>query len=115
MTRISPMREPYQKAGKPVRDARYLDRVRGLPCCICEGFGMLQNSPTEAHHCKSGRYGSLRTSDLCAIPLCHSHHNKLRAYPGDEGKIGYHNGQATWEALYGPDTDYIAPTQDKIG
>jgi hypothetical protein len=53
-------------------------------------------------------------SDNVWIPLCHSHHNKLRAYPGDESKIGYHNSKAQWEALYGPDTDWIAATQDAV-
>ena len=124
-------RSGFKQRGKPMRqksqrkqareaspegraDAAYLAGVRGLPCCICEGFGEPQNSPTEAHHTKSGRHGSGKTPDTQAIPLCHSHHNKLRPYPGDEGKLGYHNGQRTWEAQYGPDTDYIAATQDKL-
>lgn len=103
------------KAAPAAPDPDYLDKVRHLPCCICEAFGEDQNSPTEAHHTKCGRYGRDKTPDRQAIPLCHSHHNKLRPYPGDEDKIGYHNAQEQWEALYGPDTDYIAVTQDRLG
>ena len=103
------------KAPKPKPDPGYLARVRELPCVICWEWGMTQNSPTEAHHCKSGRYGNDKAPDSMAIPLCHSHHNKLRQYPGDEAKIGFHNAQATWEREYGPDVDWIAPTQDRLG
>lgn len=103
---------PKPERAKP--DPAYLARVRELPCCICEAWGMRQNSPTEGHHTKSGRYGNEKTPDNMAIPLCHSHHNKLRKYPGDEDKIGFHNAQETWEREYGPDTDWINPTRDKI-
>lgn len=96
------------------KDPAYLAQVRKLPCAICFHFGMPQNSPTEAHHVKSGRYGSQKTPDRMAIPLCHSHHSKLRHYPGDGEKIGYHNGQRSWEAAYGADTQYIPWTQDMI-
>lgn len=96
------------------KDPAYLEQVRKLPCAICWHFGMPQNSPTEAHHTKSGRYGSRKTPDRQAVPLCHSHHYKLRPYTGDADKIGFHNRQQTWERMYGPDTDYIAWTQDMV-
>ena len=97
------------------RDRERLAAVAGLPCCICWEWEMQQNSRTEVHHCKSGRYGRNRAPDCMTIPLCHSHHNKLRPYPGDEGKIGFHNGQETWEGLYGLDTDWISWTEERIG
>ena len=99
----------------PAADPKHLARVRELPCVICWEWGMIQNAPTEAHHCKSGRYGSRRTSDLMAIPLCHSHHNKLRSYRGDEEKVGFHNAQSTWESLYGADTNWISWVENRIG
>lgn len=111
---IVPQRPIYQKTGKSAKDTAYLRSVKRLQCVICTSFGMQQNSPTEAHHVKSGRFGSLKTPDRMAIPLCHSHHNKLRPYPGDEDKIGFHNAQATWESLYGEDHLYSAVTQDRI-
>jgi hypothetical protein len=114
MSRIANMREPYQKAEVEPDNPERLAAVRRLPCCICWEWGMTQNSPTEAHHCKSGRYSNEKTPDSMAIPLCHSHHNKLRPYPGDEEKLGYHNGQETWERYYGPDTDWISWTEKRI-
>jgi hypothetical protein len=102
------------KIEKGADNPKYLAGVRGMPCWICREWGMRQNSPTEAHHCKSGRYSQLREEDEKAIPLCHSHHHKLRKYLGDEDKIGYHNAQETWEARYGLDTDWIARTQDAL-
>lgn len=89
------------------KDPCRLEMVAAMPCVICFEFDMRQNSPTEVHHCKSGRFGQKKTPDYMTIPLCHSHHNKLRVYPGDEGKIGFHNMQATWESLYGEDTEWL--------
>jgi len=102
------------KAPKLGKDPARLAAVRQLPCVVCHEYGMAQNSPTEAHHCKSGRYSTHKAPDCMTIPLCHSHHNKLRPYPGDEDKIGFHNGQATWEAEYGPDVDWIGWTDERL-
>lgn len=104
----------YQKPEEAAPRPDYLGAVAQLPCVICEAFGEIQNSPTEVHHWKSGRYGNERTPDSQAIPLCHSHHNKLRPYPGDEAKIGFHNAQEQWEAKYGQDHEYTEVTQDRI-
>lgn len=114
MRQVSKKRAAYRASDEGKADLTHMGKVRTLPCCICDGFGMVQNSPTEAHHCKSGRYGSMREHDRMTIPLCHSHHNKLRPYDGDQGKLGYHNGQETWEAEYGKDYHYIAATLDAV-
>ncbi|WP_372570403.1 Ref family recombination enhancement nuclease [Ruegeria jejuensis] len=100
--KVQPLTAKEKREGK-----KHMGRVKQLPCVICQLFGMTQNSPTEVHHWKSGRYGQKRTPDSEAIPLCHSHHNKLRPYPGDEDKVGFHNAQETWERLYGPDYGFI--------
>lgn len=102
------------KPQKPVKNASYLAKVRALPCVICESANMVQCSPTEAHHVFSGRYGHNITSDTTAIPLCHSHHHKMRAYRGDEWKVGIHDDKRMWEDHFGPDTDYIERTQKRI-
>lgn len=102
-----------QKPAKRVVDKAYMAKVAQLPCVICEKFGMQQNSRTEVHHCKSGRFGFRRASDTDTIPLCHSHHNKLWAVEGDEDKVGYHDRQETFERLYGLDTDYIQQTKER--
>lgn len=110
----SAKRAAYERSEEGQDGLSYMGKVRLLPCVICDGWGMVQNSPTEAHHCKSGRYGNLREHDRLTIPLCHSHHNKLRPYKGDEDKLGYHNGQETWETEYGPDYDFVAATLDAV-
>lgn len=96
------------------KDPRHIEMVASMPCVICFEYDMRQNSPTEVHHCKSGRFGQKKTPDYMTIPLCHSHHNKLRAYPGDEGKIGFHNMQATWESLYGEDTEWLNWVEERL-
>jgi len=107
--------QPRQKAVfKKRKDPRYLGLVASLPCVICWEFDMKQNSPTEVHHCKSGRFSQQKTPDFMTIPLCHSHHHKLRAYPGDEGKTGFHNDQAAWESLYGEDTVWLRWVEERI-
>lgn len=105
----------YPKPSRAVKDAGHLERVSRLPCVICHEYGMAQNSPTEVHHCKSGRYGQTKVSDVLSIPLCHSHHHKLWAIPGDEAKTGFHNRQTTWEALYGADHEWIGWVEARLG
>lgn len=114
LRRKSKKREAQERSPEGQAWKGHMGKVAQLPCRICELFGMVQNSPTEVHHCKSGRFSTMREHDRCTIPLCHSHHNKLVPYPGDESKIGYHNGQETWEALYGRDYEYIAGTLDAV-
>ncbi len=89
---------------------RYLELVRSLPCCICEAFGEIQRSATQAHHPIHGRYGTKRVPHIMAIPLCEGHH----CGDFDKTKFAIHRGKKSWAAKYGLDTDYIAVTQDKI-
>ena len=91
----------------------HMRKVRLLPCCICSNFGFIQTSPTDAHHWKSGRNSTARTPDGEAIPLCKCHHQGLQ-FNRDKTKIAYHQAQTTWEAAYGPDTDYIKATQNAV-
>jgi hypothetical protein len=95
------MKTPEHKAG-----VDHMGLVAQLPCAACFVMGREQRSPTEVHHFKSGRYGSAKEADTKTMPLCHSHHNKMRPYPGDEDIMGYHNGQRTWEAQFGPDYEF---------
>jgi len=114
LPRKSKKRKAHQAsdAGKAGRD--YMGGVAQLPCCICLAFGMIQNSRTEVHHCKSGRYSARREVDENTIPLCHSHHNKLKPIKGDGDKVGFHNLQESWENLYGQDYEFIPATRDAV-
>ena len=85
-----------QKSPKPDRGTSagkaHMARVAGLGCILC-GY-----SAASVHHCISGRYGSRKASDFDTIPLCHLHH---------QGADGIHTDKARWEAMWGPDTDYL--------
>lgn len=102
--------QPNFKKPKSKPDPKYLDAVRELPCCICDAFGELQLSPTTAHHPISGRHSQAKRPDRTAIPLCDGHHQGN----WDDSKIAIHRDRADWECRYGPDTDYIAATQDRL-
>lgn len=101
----------YQKPAKAAKDPDYLKRVRGLRCCICDGFGEAQNSPTQAHHPIHGRGGNLKTPDRMAIPLCEGHHQG----DFDTSKIALHREPDMWREAYGIDREYVAATQDRLG
>lgn len=99
------------KVGKTKPDPKYLEAVRGLPCCICEAFGFHQSTPTQAHHPICARYGNERAPDHEAIPLCDGHHQG----DFDTTKIAIHRDRALWVEWFGPDRDYIAATKDRLG
>lgn len=99
-----------QKAETPGKDPAYLARVRTLPCCVCEAFGEVQASPTEAHHVFHGRFSQIKTPDRMAIPLCGGHHQGQF----DRSKMAIHQRKYAWERAYGPDHSYTAATQDKL-
>lgn len=66
-------RQPRQK------DARHLDFIRSLPCCICG-----DNTATEAAHIRTEhrghgkRYTGMqeKPSDAWTVPLCNKHHRE---------------------------------------
>lgn len=85
------------------KNAKYLDKIRAMPCCICQKFGEVQQSPTTAHHPIHDRYGTTKSSDLEAIPLCDGHHQAL----WDKSKaVAIHNDKKKWRELYGSDWSY---------
>ena len=89
----------------------YLSAIHQLPCVVCDAFGEPQSSPTQAHHTICGRYSARKTPDKQAIPLCEGHHQGMF----DTSKTAIHRGKKSWVSKYGPDTDYIAVTQDRLG
>jgi hypothetical protein len=68
------------------KDARHLDFIRSLPCCVCK-----DNTSTEAAHIRTKSLadgkretgGGERPSDQWAVPLCSWHHARQHAM-GDE-------------------------------
>jgi hypothetical protein len=55
---------------KPARDEGYLERVRLLPCVVCNA------EPTEPHHVFQSSM-SLKSSDHATIPVCRFHHDEF--------------------------------------
>lgn len=98
------------KPAKAKPNPKYLAKVRQLPCVICQAFGEPQNSATTAHHVICERFGTRRTADERAIPLCDGHHQGTF----DTSKLAIHRNRAAWVEKYGLDADYTAVTQDAI-
>lgn len=100
----------YQKEERQPERPDYLAAVRGLPCVICDAWGMPQLSQTIAHHPICGRYGTRKAPDIAAIPLCDGHHQG----DFDASKIAIHRERSAWVDWFGKDTEYIGITQDKL-
>ncbi len=99
-----------QRPAKQGRDMKYLRAVRSLSCVICDCFGEVQNSATQAHHVIHGRGGMAKTPDRMAIPLCEGHH--LGDF--DTSKTALHREPDMWKEAYGLDTEWVAATQDRV-
>lgn len=91
------------KADKTKRNAKHLDKIREMPCCVCKKFGEVQYSPTTAHHPIHDRFSMAKASDLDAIPLCEGHHQGL----WDKSKLAIHDSKKAWREKYGADWSYI--------
>lgn len=105
--------------GRPVHQKDTRDRspdparkaaVAHLPCCICDFYGLVQLSRTTVHHCIMGRYDTRREPDSETIPLCDGHHQARF----DASKIAIHREPKEWRAKYGPDTDWVKWTDERI-
>jgi hypothetical protein len=85
-----------------LKDPAWLNRVRRLPCCVCDS-----PPPNEAHHIKDGSVGAgQKAGDHETIPLCAEHHRT-----GGRG-ISFHegSGRLAWEALFGTQRELLAET-----
>jgi len=81
-TRLRACRPTQRRSGR-VRDAEYMDRVRGLPC-LCRDFlwefghddvirGCSGADTMHAHHMGVRGLGQ-KCSDLATVPFCERHH-----------------------------------------
>lgn len=84
------------------KDKRRLEFIRNQRCCICEKFGLVQLSITQAHHVIMGRYGTRKSPDKLAIPLCEGHHQGNF----DKSKVAIHREPKRWRELFGEDYNY---------
>ena len=86
----------------------HLERVRNLPCICCEREGLVQTSPTEAHHLKRDAAtgqplgGGQKAPHFHTIPLCERTHH----WNG----VHVHMGSREFEARWGNELDLLALT-----
>ena len=78
----------------------HLERVRSMKCVVCSTMGIVQSTPTAAHHVESIRDG---LSDYATVALCYEHH---------QGKAGVHGlSRRAFEMRYKlTDIDLLALT-----
>jgi len=72
---------PQPKPLPPSRSRRYLDYVRGLPCCSCG-----HPSPSDPHHFGPRGLGQ-KTDDTRTVPLCRACHDTFHrggSLPGQD-------------------------------
>ena len=82
----------------------YMRLVAQLPCAVCGRY------PVEVHHVICGRFSQARSSDLDTIPLCDRHHQGK----WDTGGPSIHKHRQRFLDAFGPDTDYIAATRQRV-
>ena len=111
MTNLAGLPPLGLKPEREAEDPERLRRIRQLPCCICEEYGMVQTSLTQAHHCIHGRYSGRKRPDSMVIPLCAEHHN----FGMDHSeKVSLHRQPAEWKRLYGEDVGWISWTEERL-
>lgn len=72
---------------KTVDEKKWLDKVGGLPCCVCG------KQPVELHHIRTNKGMSVRASHYEVLPLCTGCHR---------GDLGLHGlGRKAFEKKYG--------------
>lgn len=85
------------------REKAYMARVASLGCVVCRNLGY---GPTPAilHHIREGQGMAQRASDMLVIPLCPTHHK------GGGLGVAYHDGEKSFERIYGSELDLLAQT-----
>lgn len=105
MTLMFPKPKPTPRKAITEAERHYLRCIKRLSCALC---GCI---PCDAHHTICGRYSQSKTPHWHAIPLCDRHHQGL----WDTRGPAIHKERTAWVDLAGgPDTQFIAETQDRI-
>ena len=51
-----------------------MERVAGLPCCVCEHMGRPHVYGVQVHHIREGQGAAQRADDMLTSPVCYEHH-----------------------------------------
>lgn len=111
MRPVSPKRRAYRASNEGKAGLAHMARVRSLPCVICHEWGMVQTTPTEAHHVIHGRYSARKAPDTMTIPLCAEHHRES----GDPRKVALHASPSLWKRHHGEDTRWLSWVEHRLG
>lgn len=60
-----------------MRERRHIDRIKAMPCCVCEAAG-----PSDCHEIEQGAW-------FTSLPLCRSCHL--------DSRYGLHGQRASWK------------------
>ncbi|SLN74934.1 hypothetical protein ROJ8625_04128 [Roseivivax jejudonensis] len=107
---VSDKRRAYWNSPEGKAGLEHMRRVRELPCVICQRWGFVQTSPSEAHHAIHGRYSARKAPDTATLPLCCEHHRESN----DPAKIALHANPSRWKREYGMDTDFLPIVADLL-
>lgn len=80
-------------------EKRHLDRVAGLPCCLCG------DTPVQVHHIRDGQGMAQRASNWLAVPLCPDCH---------VGPKGVHGDRTMLRIMKMEELDMLADTIKKL-
>ena len=87
--------------------SRHMERVAGLPCCVCEHMGRPHVYGVQVHHIREGQGAAQRASNWLTVPLCPEHHR------GNTGLHGF--GTRGFAARYKLDElDLLAMTIEAL-
>jgi hypothetical protein len=92
------------------RDPKYLEHVRGRPCCICGAL-----PPNDAHHFGPRGMGQ-KADDRRTVPLCRIHHDEwhTRGAIGPRSQIGPRSRTAIEREFYRAQVDALLAYADRI-
>ncbi|MGI4812122.1 MAG: Ref family recombination enhancement nuclease [Janthinobacterium lividum] len=112
LSRSTPMkRKPMKRKGRKratKAESAYMGRVARLGCIVCRNLG-LGESPAEIHHPRFLAGGGQRAGHMDVIGLCAMHHRL-----GGHG-VAIHDGQETWELIYGTEAELLEQTKRETG
>lgn len=83
----------------------YITEVKSLNCVLCELLGQQQESPTEAHHPRTGQGMAQRANDFLVAAVCRSCHRE---------NLGIHGDRTLLRIAKVEELDLVAITIEKV-
>ena len=87
-------------------ESRHLARIKAMDCILCTLLGIPQTGVTDAHHIRTGRGMSQRSSDFLTIPVCHDGCH--------QGPGGIHGDRSMLKLAKVEEIDLLAETLSRL-